>query len=258
MRDPGARWTIERGCMADYRALARFHYRAGDPAPGSRVWVCRRAPNGAARADPRAASPGEIVGVLVVSRPVLNGPWRDAAWPGRFSPLDRRLGARRVNRELRVISRVVIDPRARAMGLGSRLVRAYLRRPLTRRTEALAAMGAACPMFARAGMRRVPWREPRRNRALRRALADAGVQAWALAAPWALPTRARRALAPALRSWARQSRATRAIARERIETLMARAASALCPMAVFVHERGSAAPARPRRARRASPHACRN
>lgn len=132
------RFRIGAGCIDDYARLERFHYAAGRPAVPRRVLCARRG--------------GEVVGVLVISQPTLNGSWRGSAWPGRFTGLSRTENARRVNAELRTIARVVIDPRCRGLGLATRLVRAYLADADTPCTEAVAAMGGLCPFFARAGM----------------------------------------------------------------------------------------------------------
>jgi len=134
---------IAEGTIRDYDRLAPHHYLAGRPATHERVLVAR------------ASDDGPALGVLVVSRPVLNARWRAAAWPGRFTPgasLSPSLAARRINRELRCISRVIVDPRVRGCGVASKLVRAYLADPLTPMTESVAAMGWVCPFFERAGM----------------------------------------------------------------------------------------------------------
>lgn len=136
---------LRRGTLADYQALARFHYRGGVPARCVRVLV----------AEPRSTSPvsgHEPVGVLVVAMPTRHGWWRRLAWPGCFDGPDRRQALRRLNASVRTIARVVIEPRWRGVGLARRMVRAYLRRPLTVATEAVAVMGAWCPFLAAAGM----------------------------------------------------------------------------------------------------------
>ncbi|MEO0512924.1 MAG: hypothetical protein AAF108_08520 [Planctomycetota bacterium] len=165
-----------------YDAFRRFHYLGSGPAVAARVlgaWV-----------------DGEPAGVLVTSRPVLNGRWRAVAWPGVFDGPDKRVNAQRVNALLRTIARVVIDPRYRGLGLAAQLVRAYLRRPETIYTEALAAMGQASPFFERGGMTRLahtttqPERrlaaelqglrvEPRRLLVVRVPRADHAVARWA-------------------------------------------------------------------------------
>jgi GNAT superfamily N-acetyltransferase len=61
-----------------------------------------------------------------------------------------------LNAEVRCISRVVVDPRWRGLGLAVRLVKAALAEPTTPITEALAAMGRVNPFFERAGMTAYP------------------------------------------------------------------------------------------------------
>lgn len=190
-------WTIRRGTIDDYRALRRFHYLAGEPA--TRVLVLA------------ADGPDGPAGVLVVSMPTLNGSWRASAWPGWAPPGEpARDAAARLNAGLRTVSRVIVDPRWRGLGVAASLVRAYLARPLAERTEAIAAIGRFCPFFARAGMRRVE--APVRGHAatLLRRLSRLGVEASA----WVERGEADRhaaqdpALVALVRAWARGSRAT--------------------------------------------------
>src|SRR5690606_4340339 len=96
----------------------------------------------------------EVVGVLVRSLPRLDGSLRDVATGGRYRGLRPHERAAMLNREMRVISRVVIDPRYRGLGLAVRLVRHALDHAETPYTEALAAMGRVNPFFERAGMTR--------------------------------------------------------------------------------------------------------
>lgn len=142
-RGPSVR--IEPGTTADHSALAPHHYRRGRPAS-----AC-----GVLRALVRSDAGWRLAGVLVVTHPTLNGAWRELAWPGRYTNTtgrSARAGARRLNRELRRISRVIVDPRDRGRGIARRLVRAYLDDPLTPATEAVAAMGRLSPFGRSAGM----------------------------------------------------------------------------------------------------------
>lgn len=164
---------IVPGTIDDYAALAGYHYRAGPPATVERV-LRVQAPPAARRAGLSAAA------VLVTSRPTRCGVWRNLAWPGRYAGTDHAAALRRLNDEVRCISRVVVHPRYRALGLATRLVRAYLENPATPCTEAVAAMGAVSPFFAAAGM--VAYALPRRpsDQRLLDALDEAGVPAEAL------------------------------------------------------------------------------
>ncbi len=186
---------VERGCLADMDGLLAYHYVAGRPA--TRVGILR--------AFDRTHR--QLAGVLVVSMPTLNGGWRQQAWPGRYAGRDRRASAGRINAELRCISRVIIDPRYRGLGVATKLVRAYLAQPMSVATEAVAAMGAICPFFERAGMRayRVPIHAA--DARLQDALDAAEVSPWMLADPSRVPTLMRdRFVRSELRVWARRRR----------------------------------------------------
>lgn len=163
------RIRIEAGTDGDLRALERFHYAPGRPANPDRVL--------------RAHRGGVLVGVLVTAWPSLNAGWRNTAWPGVFVSGDRRRDAARVNAELRTIARVIIEPRFRGLGCAARLVRSYLADPATRRTEAVAAMGAVCPFFERAGMRAIACEPHAADRKLSAVLAGLGLEARGLLDP---------------------------------------------------------------------------
>lgn len=165
VRPAPVRVRLETGGIADYDALAPHHYRGGRPA--TRVLVRR-----AIRTMPGGTE--SLAGVLVVSMPTLNGAWRRHAWPGRFEG-DKRRAASRINRDLRCLSRVVVDPASRGLGVARRLVEDYLAAPLTPATEAVAQMGAVCPFFERSGMRAYPLALGPDDARLLDALATAGL-----------------------------------------------------------------------------------
>lgn len=224
--------AITAGNRDDYLALAPLHYRAGEPATMVRVLAAR------------AACERGPVGVLVVSMPVLNGPWRREVWPGVFEGGTARERAAALNNAsagVRCISRVIVDPRYRSLGVATMLVRAYLHEPMTPRTEALAVMGRASSFFERAGMTPHAMTPAKRHVRLMRALALAHVTACDLATPGRTLTRVMRTrraheIERALRSWAGASRAT---ARLRdaalIEVLRAAARSVMSRPVVFTH-----------------------
>lgn len=189
---------IRPGTGADYACLARFHYRAGAPATCATVLRLTDADE-------------NTIGVLVVSRPTLNGRWRKYAWPGRFDGPDKKRNAARINEELRTISRVVIDPRYRALGLATRLVGAYLDIAPTRATEAVATMGRACPFFERAGMTAYHLAPSICNARLADALHHGGIEPWELVEPRRASAllEAQPWLVRELRLWADSSGATR-------------------------------------------------
>lgn len=194
---PCPRLRIEPDGPEAYAALADFHYLSGPPATWAGVW---------------SAWAGRLrAGVLVVSMPTLNGSWRRGAWPGWLEGLPPARLARLLNAELRTISRVVVDPRLRGAGVARALVEHYLRRPLTPRTEAVAAMGRFCPFFARAGMRPVDRPLGAHDRRLRRLWQRSGERPLRAVEQGAAEVLARRrGFVRALRRWARASAATRA------------------------------------------------
>jgi ABC-type lipoprotein export system ATPase subunit len=137
------RIRIEQGNIDDYRQLAHLHYRADFPATSAQIF----------RAVRTTPSSGEILaGVLVVSHPTLNSSWRQYAWNGYFTTKNKSLNAQRINKDLRCISRVIVESRSRGLGVATKLVRHYLSSSLTRATESVAMMGSVNPFFERAGM----------------------------------------------------------------------------------------------------------
>lgn len=170
---------IEPGTRADHDALAHLHYRAARPA--TIVHTLR-----AVRTTPDARD--LPAGVLTVSMPVLNAVWRQQAWPNRYTNADRRATARRLNAELRCISRVIVEPRSRGLGIASQLVRAYLANPITPATEAVAAMGAVSPFFRTAGMTEYHLPRPAHDARLSDALEHAALESADLIRPDFTPT----------------------------------------------------------------------
>lgn len=195
----GAALRFEVGTRGAYEAMAGLHYLAGDPATVERVLTARVG--------------RELAGVLVASRPTLNGGHRRLAWGDRYASGDKRADARRLNREVRCVSRVIVDPRFRGQGVARRMVERYLREPLTACTEAVAAMGAVCPFFERAGMTVYRMTPSARSARLLDALAHAGLSRELLCDGAAVAralraTGRRRFLERELQVWARSSRAT--------------------------------------------------
>jgi ABC-type ATPase with predicted acetyltransferase domain len=133
---------VERGDWRSYKQLSRFHYRPKHPRNWSQIWrVTYEPPAGNRRA----------IAVAVVS------------YPTRFSSSRFRVfgisGMRKqhlrfINRHIRTISRVIVHPQFRALGLSSLLVRCICKHSDTRYTEAMAVMGRAHPFFEKGGMRK--------------------------------------------------------------------------------------------------------
>ena len=165
---PG-RLVLERGAAADYRALAHFHYAAGAPATWAGVWAVRyfeervgakgqgcdetRDKDGALSfhsARTKRTQPATVA-VAVLSYPVPSCRPRER-WFGLTGTRAENLVF--ANANLRTISRVVVHPQFRSLGLSTLLVRCLCEHCDTRFVEAIAMMGRAHPLFDRAGMTR--------------------------------------------------------------------------------------------------------
>lgn len=133
------RACVVPGGVRDYDRFAPMHYRRRD-ALGfvDKVFLLRD------------GSDGDPLGIAVYAHPPIELALRNAATNGRF-----RRDPVRLNRELRILRRLVLHPDVRGCGLGHWFVRRTLPRVGVRFVECLAAMGAINPVFERAGMSRI-------------------------------------------------------------------------------------------------------
>jgi len=135
--------AIERGTFADYRELERFHYVAKRPAVWAGVW----------RAVYRRDDNVRVIAVGVLSHPVPSC----AARQGALRLGGARYEASRIrwlNANLRTISRVIVHPQFRGIGVAGELVRVICAESGVRYVEAMAQMGSVVPLFERGGMTR--------------------------------------------------------------------------------------------------------
>jgi len=167
---------IGPGTMADWHALAPLHYRShhagavtnvfrmgyerggdGDP-PRSTSLTRESQRTGGSRRAGTSGTRRVLIGVLVYSRPALSLAARDRATGGRYrsAGLGRTDVVALLNREVRLISRVVVAPNWRGLGLAARLVAETMPAVGTPYVEALAAMGHVHPFFEQAGMTAYP------------------------------------------------------------------------------------------------------
>jgi ABC-type ATPase with predicted acetyltransferase domain len=137
---PG-RLLLVRGLPRDYASFEPFHYKRGRPATWADVWLVRY--------ETDAHAPRNVaIGVLSYPTAVSRGRQQFFSQHGWSYARQVRFA----NRHLRTISRVVVHPQFRALGLSSLLVRKLIEVCPTRYIEATAMMGRAHPFFARAGM----------------------------------------------------------------------------------------------------------
>ena len=131
--------SIERGTVGDYHLFSPMHYRHRDRLGFvDQVYVLRESPR------------GQPLGILVFAHAPLELALRNRCTRNRFVRNPRRL-----NRELRILRRLIMHPDVRGCGLGHWFVKNTLPHVGVRFIECLAAMGAVNPVFERAGLRRV-------------------------------------------------------------------------------------------------------
>ncbi|MCW4046119.1 MAG: GNAT family N-acetyltransferase [Candidatus Bathyarchaeota archaeon] len=123
---------IAEGTLADYKQLSQFHYRtATSPAP-RKIFTLKRK--------------NETIGAIVYSHPPPTCFGRAKAWKGTIQQLQQ---------EVSTITRVVIHPKYRSIGLGTKLVHDTLTQAGTPHVETIAVMARYNPFFEKAGMQRI-------------------------------------------------------------------------------------------------------
>jgi GNAT superfamily N-acetyltransferase len=128
---------ITEATHADYKTLSQFHYRSGHcPAP-RKIFALKRGT--------------ELCGIIVYGFPSPFCFGRSQVWKGTLKKLIR---------DISVISRVVVHPKYRGIGLGVRLVGETLASAGTPCVEAVAVMARYNPFFEKAGMRRIAESKP--------------------------------------------------------------------------------------------------
>jgi ABC-type transport system involved in cytochrome c biogenesis ATPase subunit/GNAT superfamily N-acetyltransferase len=125
--------TIERGVLADWRKLSGFHYRSHNVGATREIFCLRRR--------------GELCGVIVYCYPPSGCSGRRLMLP--------KMSLKELNKELSIISRVVIHPKYRTIGLGAKLIRESLPLVGTPYVEMVAVMAKYNPFAEKAGMRKV-------------------------------------------------------------------------------------------------------
>ncbi|MBN1392939.1 MAG: hypothetical protein JW947_09070 [Sedimentisphaerales bacterium] len=131
---------IVPGDIEDYRKLEMFHYRGGCPGFWTKIFAIKRKTK-------------ETVGVIVYTMPAAGCEMRNVATKDIFAGFDGRTRLGLINKNIRCISRVIIEPRYRGIGLASRLVRETMPKMDIPIVEALAVMGRINPFFEKAGMK---------------------------------------------------------------------------------------------------------
>lgn len=133
------RVKIERGSVSDYRIFSPMHYRHRDGLGFvDKVFLLKE------------TATDVPLGILVFAHAPMELTLRNRSTSGRFVR-----NVRRLNRELRILRRLVMHPDVRGCGLGHYFVSKTLPQVGVRFVECLAAMGEVNPVFEKAGMQRV-------------------------------------------------------------------------------------------------------
>jgi hypothetical protein len=138
---------IVAGDVSDYEKLSHYHYRDSQLGPFAAIFVLKSKRSSAGRLGTNT------VGVIAYKMPSPNLELRNIATGNIFSGFDRTTGLTLVNKTIRCISRVIIEPRFRGLGLASTLVRETMPRMNVPIIEAMAVMGLVNAFFEKAGMK---------------------------------------------------------------------------------------------------------
>lgn len=153
---------IAAGDISDYKRLACYHYRDNKPGPYTAIFALRMGT--------------KTAGAIVYTMPTAGAELRNVATGDFFRGFDKRTNLSLINRNIRRISRVIIEPRFRGLGLASRLVRETMPRINVPIVEAMAVMGQVNPFFEKAGMKAYTAKMPVRCVQLIEAFGAAGVE----------------------------------------------------------------------------------
>ncbi len=158
------------GELEDYKRLARFHYRDSRIGPFAAIFAIRPTKSLLDSSDITT------VGVVVYTMPSAGLELRNIATGNFFAGFDKATRLSLVNKNIRCISRVIVEPRFRGLGLASRLVRETMAEMNVPVVEALAVMGLVNPFFEKAGM--TAYKAPMPERCVRfaEALSTVGIE----------------------------------------------------------------------------------
>ena len=158
------------GTTEDYKMLARYHYRDNRPGPFAAIFALRSDSELSRRVSLKT------VGVIVYTMPMPESELRNIVTGNLFTGFDRSTRLTLINKNIRCISRVIVEPRFRSLGLAVRLVRETMPMVNTPVIEATAVMGLVNPFFEKAGMK--PFTAPMPKRCIRliEALSMVGIE----------------------------------------------------------------------------------
>jgi len=131
--------TIEEASKEDYMRLAYLHYRDHRVVAPHKFFSMRLG--------------DELIGVIAYTYPTPTA-------SGRVKAVGYRPYLRELNEEWALISRVIVHPKYRTIGLGVKLIKDTLRLTGRRHVELMAVMAQYNPFAERAGMKKILVTEP--------------------------------------------------------------------------------------------------
>lgn len=130
--------TVEAGTLKDWRKLAAFHYRSHNLSAIRGIFAIKRK--------------DELCGVIVYCYPF-------PACAGRKLVL-QKMNLKEINQKLSLLSRIVIHPKYRSIGLGEKLIKDSLPLAGTPYVEMIAVMPKYNPFAEKAGMQKIFIKNP--------------------------------------------------------------------------------------------------
>jgi len=172
------RLEIVPGCIDDYYRLSHYHYRDIRLGPYTAIF--------ALKGSSRLAGTSRTItaGVIVYSTASAVLELRNIATGNFFVGLDKGTQLSLMNRDIRRISRVIVEPRFRGLGLAKQLVRETMPELNVPIVEAIAMMGLVNPFLERAGMKAYTAPLHTGNIRLIEALSAVGIEADLLIDPY--------------------------------------------------------------------------
>jgi ABC-type transport system involved in cytochrome c biogenesis ATPase subunit/GNAT superfamily N-acetyltransferase len=131
---------IQQGTLQDYKQLSQFHYRTATCPTPRKIFTLKRK--------------NETIGTIVYSSPPPLMFGRTKAWKGTNQQLQK---------DISTITRVIIHPKYRSTGLGTKIVKETLTQAATPYVETVAVMARYNPFFEKAGMHPITESQPNKH-----------------------------------------------------------------------------------------------
>ncbi|AQQ71295.1 hypothetical protein SMSP2_01666 [Limihaloglobus sulfuriphilus] len=159
------RIRLRKATPGDYALLRPFHYAPGSPGLIARSFAFHDTAGGARYP----------IAVIIYSRPTLNCRGRNQACSGYFAKItDPKARAMSINRNILRLSRLVVHPAYRGLGLASRIIAESLLPAGKPLIEVISAMPQFGTLFEKNGFHRIEAKPDRERENLLAAIKDAG------------------------------------------------------------------------------------